>query len=272
MAASISFDRAADYYDRTRGYPPGVAERVGQALLTAADATPSTRILELGVGTGRIALPIIKAGYTFTGIDLSARMLERLRAAVRDLPGADQRTTLIEGDITDLPFPDASFDAVISVHVLHLVSDRARAIGESVRVLARPGTLLNGRDSVVGAGARPEVLEVGKAWHDLLRDLGWPVPQDRGLQAAQTTVDEWRRLGAEVDQIIGAEWEKPLSPAAEIEAVEQRLWAYTWDIPDATYGEAVRRLRAWAEQRYGADLQTPSPVRWQFVIDRARFR
>jgi SAM-dependent methyltransferase len=195
-------------------------------------------------------------------------MLERLRAALHNLPGAEQHITLIEGDITNLPFPDASFDAVIAVHVFHLVADRVRAISESVRVLARPGILLNGRDAVIGDDVQPQVHRV---WHDLLRDLGWPVPQYRSVQAAELAVDEWRRLGAEVDQIVGTEWEKPVSPAAEIDALEERIWSYTWPIPNEIHGEAVRRLRGWAEQHFGSALEVLSPLRWQFVIDRARF-
>src|SRR5438128_12662491 len=99
-ALSISFDRAADTYDQTRGYPPDVQERIGRALLDAAGATHQSRILEMGVGTGRIALPIIRAGYRYTGVDISPRMMEKLRAALRPIPGAEQRVTLVEGDIT----------------------------------------------------------------------------------------------------------------------------------------------------------------------------
>src|SRR5437868_2756129 len=91
---AISFDRAADYYDATRGYPPAVQAQIGQALLDAAGATPETRILELGVGTGRIALPIIRAGYRYTGIDIAPRMLDKLRTALAEIPGADERVTL----------------------------------------------------------------------------------------------------------------------------------------------------------------------------------
>src|ERR687885_57823 len=106
FALSVSFDHAADIYDQTRGYPPDVQERIGHALLDAAGATHTPRILEMGVGTGRIALPIIRAGYRYTGVDISPRMLEKLRAALRTIPGAEQRVTLVEGDITALPFVD----------------------------------------------------------------------------------------------------------------------------------------------------------------------
>ena len=82
---SISFDRAVEYYDSTRGYPPEIAEAIGSALIGATDATPQTRFLEVGVGTGRIALPIIARGHDYTGVDISAAMMSRLRAKLVDL-------------------------------------------------------------------------------------------------------------------------------------------------------------------------------------------
>src|SRR5579872_5447621 len=79
VMTSISFDRAVGFYDATRGYPPGVDEHIADAIVAAVAATAKTRFLEMGIGTGRIAFPLIKRGYHYTGIDLSAAMMERLR-------------------------------------------------------------------------------------------------------------------------------------------------------------------------------------------------
>src|SRR5579862_5408899 len=120
---SISFDRAASYYDATRGFPPEAVELVASAIVAASDAGPRARWFEPGVGTGRIALPLIKRGCHYTGVDLSPRMLEVLRAKLdATLPDWPTRVTLIEGDITALPLPDATFDVAVAVHVFHLVS------------------------------------------------------------------------------------------------------------------------------------------------------
>ena len=86
---SLAFDRAAPLYDATRGYPPEVAEQIGAAIIKAADAQPDTRFLEIGVGTGRIALPIALHGYDYTGVDISAPMVDRLRAKVAELQQAE---------------------------------------------------------------------------------------------------------------------------------------------------------------------------------------
>lgn len=70
-------------------------------------------VLELGCGTGRIALPLARAGVALVGIDRSASMLARARRRVARarLRG---RVRLIRGDIRHLPFPASSFSAVLA--------------------------------------------------------------------------------------------------------------------------------------------------------------
>src|SRR5262245_65321844 len=74
---SVSFERAADVYDRTRLTDP-------DALATALDVLegvlPPGRVLEIGAGTGAIAVPLARRGRRVVGLDVSAAMLQRLRA------------------------------------------------------------------------------------------------------------------------------------------------------------------------------------------------
>jgi ubiquinone/menaquinone biosynthesis C-methylase UbiE len=67
----VVFDRATSFYDATRGFPPGVAEQVRDQIARCTGAGRSTRLLEIGVGTGRIALPFLQIGADYTGADLS---------------------------------------------------------------------------------------------------------------------------------------------------------------------------------------------------------
>jgi SAM-dependent methyltransferase len=87
-------------------------------------AGTSGRVLELGVGTGRLAMPLAAAGLDVVGIDSSARMLERLHAA--DAAGAVE-THL--GDMVD-DLPDGPFDVVLAAYNTFfnlLDGDRQRA-------------------------------------------------------------------------------------------------------------------------------------------------
>ena len=51
MTDSIAFDHAADFYDETRSFPPGVADRVGALFRDAGNLTPNSRVIEVGIGT-----------------------------------------------------------------------------------------------------------------------------------------------------------------------------------------------------------------------------
>jgi SAM-dependent methyltransferase len=63
-------------------------------------------ILELAVGTGRLAIPLAEAGHLVTGVDLDPAMLDRARQRARGNAGED-RLTLVEADIVGLRLPDA---------------------------------------------------------------------------------------------------------------------------------------------------------------------
>ena len=79
MAESLSFDRVASIYDATRKLPTDVSGEITKALLDGIEAAGAERVLEIGVGTGRIARPLIAAGVPLTGVDISSEMMGRLR-------------------------------------------------------------------------------------------------------------------------------------------------------------------------------------------------
>jgi len=101
-------------------------------------------VLELGCGTGRISLPLARAGVNLVGIDRSAPMLERLRAAAARRRRVSGALRLVRGDIRFLPYESSSFDTVIAPYGIlqSLLADRdLSATLESVsRVLAPGGT------------------------------------------------------------------------------------------------------------------------------------
>jgi SAM-dependent methyltransferase len=96
------------------------------------------RVLDVGCGNGYVLSRYAVAGARVTGVDLTetAVRLSRERFRLADLPG-----DFLTGNAEALPFPDASFDCVCSMGVLHHTPDTQRAVGEVRRVL-RPGGLV----------------------------------------------------------------------------------------------------------------------------------
>src|SRR5438270_631184 len=74
--SSIAFDRAASFYDHTRQLSADTANRITELL--RSEIEPRGGCLEIGVGTGRVAIPIVDAGISLVGVDLSLPMLQRL--------------------------------------------------------------------------------------------------------------------------------------------------------------------------------------------------
>ena len=100
--------------------------------------------LELGCGTGRLLVPLARAGVAMVGIDRSEQMLARARERRRRLR-RDTRPDLVCGDIRALPFPSRTFGAVLAPYGMlqSLVRDHDldAALGEAARVLTRGGLL-----------------------------------------------------------------------------------------------------------------------------------
>lgn len=111
-------DRLADVYDAW--YTRGDADELVALVERVAGRRPA-RILELAVGTGRIAIPLARRGHDVTGIDVSPAMLARLRAADRD-----GLVTAVAGDMVDA-VPAGPFDVVlVACNSLFMLADPAR--------------------------------------------------------------------------------------------------------------------------------------------------
>jgi SAM-dependent methyltransferase len=111
---------------------------VSLALLDAVGIGTGDRVLDDGVGSGNTAIEAARRGAQVTGIDFSPEQLALARARA-DREGVT--VELHEANAEALPFPDASFDAVVSVFAVIFVPDHARATAEMARLCAPGGTV-----------------------------------------------------------------------------------------------------------------------------------
>ena len=107
----------------------------GAGEATSKSDSRRAHVLDLGCGDGRVAARLAEAGARVTGVDPSAVALERARRAHPEL---ELQPTAPDGT---LPFPDASFEAVVCLNVLQHVADTQSLLSEVRRVLAPAGLL-----------------------------------------------------------------------------------------------------------------------------------
>jgi SAM-dependent methyltransferase len=100
-------------------------------VLNLAGPGAGIRVLDAGCGNGFYLRALRNRGVIAVGCDLSPGMLRRAG-----------HPTLVQGDVTTLPFRDGAFDMVLAAHLLDLVPDRGAAIGELRRVLSPGGTCM----------------------------------------------------------------------------------------------------------------------------------
>src|SRR2546426_5478902 len=98
---------------------------MARVLAVLVDELHGKRVLEIGVGTGRYAVPLQKSGIRVVGVDISRKMVEiGLAKGLRDV---------IFADAARLPFKSGSFDVGTTNHVLHLIPDWRDALSEIPR-------------------------------------------------------------------------------------------------------------------------------------------
>jgi ubiquinone/menaquinone biosynthesis C-methylase UbiE len=102
-------------------------------------------VLEIGAGSGSVAQHLLARNpeLALTAIDIDPQMTQAAATRLRGFPNASAKTA----DATAMPFPDDSFDSVVSCLMLHHVVDWQRAVDEVARVL-RPGGTFLGYDLV----------------------------------------------------------------------------------------------------------------------------
>ena len=258
----MSFDRVATIYDETRALPPDVMERIARRVVAATHAAPATRFLEIGVGTGRIALPFVGRGYPYVGVDISTLMMDRLRSK---LPPRAQNVTLLEGEATNLPVEDASVDVVLTVHVLHLIPDWKTALQEARRVLRPDGYFVEGHDWSVPGDPGDAIRS---QWRALVEQTGTKLRRDHGT--ARAVEAELTRQGCRTAVYRVAQWEQELRPIRLLDEQRNRTYSLSWDVPEDVLKAVHEKMVVWARETYG-DIERPLRSRYEFMLSVSRF-
>jgi ubiquinone/menaquinone biosynthesis C-methylase UbiE len=179
---------AAELYERY--LVPAITRVWAADLVRRAALQPDERVLDVACGTGivaRLAAEQVGAQGVVVGLDLNTAMLAVARALPR-LPGAPISWT--EASVLDMPFPDATFNAVLCQLGLQFFPDRPRALREMRRVLVPGGRVLLSVFGPLAHNPAPQALADA-----LERHLG---PHASAIKRAEHDLDD----PAELDVLV----------------------------------------------------------------------
>lgn len=227
------FDQLAEHYDETRG-----GEQRGDEYAEDVDAQlppGEGPILEIGVGTGVVALGLRRRGRAVIGLDLSAPMLACARSRLGSV--------LVRSDAMRMSIATASVAHGVSVWVVHSVAEPVQLFREAARVIRPAGRY------VVCATQRPALDDrVGQ----IIAEMSERVDTCRGASRPRgVTVEEvldWAAIAGFAGNVHQVDRTWHSSPGEALTAIAYRTWPALRELDEAAIEEvtqsAVEALRA----------------------------
>jgi len=244
-APSVAFDRAAACYDRTRGGTPEGTRKTIDLLV--GELGGRGRALEVGVGTGQLALPLHAAGIPLVGIDLARPMIDELV----EKAGGRSPIPLVQGDATRMPFGDQALGGAYLRWVLHLIPAWRNVLAELARVVRSGGVLLTSLGSCGGPR-----LEIQARFAEV---TGVSIePPGLGWDAYDELDEAAEALGFVSRDLLPIREMQRDGLNVFVDGIANDAYSWTWKVEDPdVLARAAVDVRRWAEERYGPLDQIP---------------
>ncbi|MCF6093654.1 class I SAM-dependent methyltransferase [Microaerobacter geothermalis] len=176
-----------------------------------------SKVLDAGCGDGYGSWKLASLGYEVIGVDIAGEMVSKAKEKAKERITSDLVLSFQQGDLTQLPFPDQSFGAVLSVNALEWTSSPLHALKELKRVLQPEGIVCLG---VLGPTAAPRqhsyqrlygkevICNTMMPWEceKLLGEIGFSIIHQEGVYKQGVTADMTERLSRELCQALSFMW------------------------------------------------------------------
>ena len=254
MPERVDFSANASVYDRRHG--AALSDENLDQLWRAAGLRAGLDVLDIGAGTGRVAIPLSLRGCNVVALEPARGMLEELRAKA-----GDTNVSIVIGEGARLPLPSGRFHAVVIARLLYLTTDWSRILSEARRVLAVGGCLLH----EWGNGQMDEDwVRIREEARSLFEQAGVASPFHPGVRSETAIEEALDELGVvrESDVILGP------GPTITLREFLRRLTegelSYIWGVPENVRAECLPRLGDWSERTFDLDRSIPMPreIRW----------
>jgi len=251
-----------ELYDETRTFDQACFDA---ALDYLVDRFPPERfpsIVEPGIGTGRIAIPLAERGYQVAGSDISADMLALLRRKLERI-GQPLSLSFHAADAIALPYPDAAFDMAVAVHLFYFISDWQRAAREVLRVVRNDGPLI-----LMQTGRGTEIPLLTERYKDLCAERGCRTGYV-GVPGTKDVVAYFESLGRRSERVHDRwRWVSRVRLDKGLEYMRLRAYSYTTYPPDAVHDEAIAAIEDELIREFGSlevGVEVPNEVHFTII-------
>lgn len=239
----ITFDDIANQFDDQRGLPrPAI--RAWMDLIDGIASGHNLHVIEPGIGTGRLALPLVAMGHLVTGVDISNSMLEVCRQRSASICPTGM-LNVAHADATDLPYDDYTFDLGIIAQLLYLIPDWPMVLDELARVVKPGGYVVHLTEPTM---ENPALQLWSFTWRRLIEKTNYQhtqlSPTDDDVRA------EFLRRWPDVQEVELASWQFGQTVSDAKRDYGARLRALYGSVPGSDYEQAVSEFLAWAEEEF----------------------
>jgi ubiquinone/menaquinone biosynthesis C-methylase UbiE len=224
------FDKIAEVYDDTREpLSHGAMEKVASIL--ARDGCK--HLLEVGVGTGRIAGPLQTLGFDITGVDVSRGMLAKAKRK--------GLTTLFIADANRLPFKEETFDAAMMAHVLHLL-DHPLVTLESLHRVTRKEVVAvtRRRDNDSSSDYRVVLRE---AFRNAIIDSGYGPDWNGDWRRRFEREAEFIEQNPPTEIVVIQDTFETITLEERLSRIEKRGWLWAATVPESVIHTAIEKVK-----------------------------
>ncbi len=236
----VDYERLSSYYDRYRDLDAGTLEVWIRNIREMGGLARGRRVLDVGCGTGRLAIPLRARGLVVVGLDVSTGMLRQARAKERHL-------SLVRASAQALPFRPQAFHTALAAYLLHQLKDWRGALAEMARaarnvVVVTTEIQSDGGDILYEAF--PSVLAIDA----------------RRFPTVPALVEAMGSVGLRDAEVRRTGYARRRSPGEFLQAVRDRYISTLTLIPEAEFQAGLRFLERELPRRFPDRVERSTAV------------
>jgi SAM-dependent methyltransferase len=248
----VDFSVNSKIYDHRHGAV--ISDQLVKALTNRLrrDAT----IIDIGAGTGRVAVALAGNGFQVVAVDPAIPMLQTMRRKSGDV-------LAVAAEGTRLPFRRKSADAVVLARLLYLVADWQGLLREVKEALRRGGILLHEWGNGDASEAWVQIREKARS---LFQKAGVETPFHPGARSEFEVDSCLRELGFHRREQIEAGAGPAVTLAEFLDKIVNGEFSYVWNVPKDVQNFCLPQLRRWSESTFDLHQSAPTPAELRWVV------